>query len=358
MNSQQTLDALSPILPFYSCTIENCIVSQLGEGLINDTFLIKSPISQFVLQRINLHVFPKPELIANNAKLIHSHLSKKASSKSYPYSAIGHIKNSKDELLTFINDECWRAITYIPDTYTVNTIDNIQQASLVAKAFATFTAGLSDFDNKAIAETIPNFHCINTRISQFKAAFKNASPEKVTEASECITFINNNMTFIEHVNSVTKNLPRRVTHNDTKINNLLFCKNSNQPKAVIDLDTCMSGLLMNDFGDLVRTTCVNIDENNTNLSNMTLRLDFFDVIVKAYVSAFPNISQEEKESLIIGAKLLPFMLAIRFLTDYLNNNIYFHCEYDSQNLDRAKNQFKLFSLLNEKHDELIKIISE
>lgn len=354
---QKHLNALTSILPFYSCSIENCIVNQLGDGLINDTFLIKSPTSQFVLQRINLHVFPQPELIAQNAKLIHNHLTDKALSKNYPFNSIGHVKNSKGELLTYINDECWRAITYIPDTFTVNTIDNIQQASLVAKAFATFTANLCDFDSKTLADTIPNFHCINSRMSQFKKAFKNTTPEKIAEADLCITFINNNKNFIEHVNKATKNLPSRVTHNDTKINNLLFCKNTSKPKAVIDLDTCMSGLLMNDFGDLVRTTCVSIDENNTNLKNMTLRLDFFEVIVKAYINAFHDMSQEEKESLVIGAKLLPFMLAIRFLTDYLNNNAYFHSEYECQNLDRAKNQFHLFSLLNDRHDELIKIIS-
>jgi len=358
MITQKHLNILTPILPFYSCSIEDCIISKLGDGLINDTFLIKSPTSQFVLQCINLHVFPQPEFIAHNAELIHNHLNDKALYKNYPFISIGHIKNNEDKLLTYINNEYWRAITYVDNTYTVNTIDNLQQASLVAQAFATFTANLSDFDSKTLADTIPNFHCIKSRLLQFEKALKSATPEKIEEADLCITFINNNKDFIEHVNEITQILPSRVTHNDTKINNLLFCKNTNKPKAVIDLDTCMSGFLMNDFGDLVRTTCVNIDENNTNLKSMNVRLDFFEVITKSYINVFHDMSMEEKESLVIGAKLLPFMLAIRFLTDYLNNNVYFHSEYESHNLDRAKNQFQLFSLFNEKHDELMKIMTQ
>jgi Ser/Thr protein kinase RdoA (MazF antagonist) len=357
MISKTQIDALTPVLPFYFCTVQQCEITQLGNGLINDTYLITSLSTQFVLQRINLHVFPQPELIAHNAELIHQHLINTNNKTQYPFISIGHIKNIQDESLTLINNECWRAIDYVPGTFTINSIENTQQAEQAAQAFATFTESLSKFDATTLSETIPNFHRIDTRLTQLELAIKNSPKNRIDNAQTYISFINEHHNFVKQVNDISEILPIRVTHNDTKINNLLFDNVTKQAKAVIDLDTCMPGFLMNDFGDLVRTTCSNMDENAQNINEMVVRMNFFRSIAKAYLDVFKNnITEHEKESLVIGSQLLPFMLAIRFLTDYLNGNVYFHTDYEHQNLDRAKNQFRLFSLLKGKNKELLDIV--
>jgi len=360
MLSKNKINLVSQVLPYYQCTFENSTISPLGNGLINDTFLVKSSERCFVLQRINLHVFPEPELIAHNLELIHKHLSEKIAQHHYPYTSIGAISNVQGELLTIIDDHCWRALDYITETTTVDNIETTEQAQLVASAFATFSANLHDFDATQLKETIPNFHNINNRLTQLKLAIKNTSPLRKNAANQLIEFVESNQLFIERVNNISEQLPTRVTHNDTKINNLLLDKHSNQPKAIIDLDTCMPGYLMNDFGDLVRTTCANIDENATNIHDMEIDVDIFSVLAKSYIQAFTpyGISNREKDSLVIGTLLIPFMLAIRFLTDHLNGNVYFHCNYETQNLDRAANQFHLFSLLQEKNDELLAVVHQ
>ena len=359
MLSTTQINALTPVLPFYFCNINNSAINPLGNGLINDTYLVSSPNATFVLQQINLHVFPNPEMMVQNAELIHQHLLNKSSLAPYPLTSIGHIKNNNGNCLTVINDKCWRAIDYVADTYTINTIENTQQAAQAAEAFATFTANLSDFDATLLVETIPNFHKVNTRLKQLEQAIKGSNQLYRDKAQPFITFINSHLDFVKKVNELSKSLPTRVTHNDTKINNLLFCNISNKAKAVIDLDTCMPGFLMNDFGDLVRTTCTNIDENNKNIADMVFQLDFFKVITTAYLNVFKNnITHSEKESLVVGAQLLPYMLAIRFLTDYLNGSVYFHTEYEDQNIDRVKNQLHLFELIKSNQKELLKIVFE
>ncbi len=352
--------AITRVLPYYLNSTQNINVNTLGNGLINDTYLVESIEHSFVLQRINQHVFPTPQYIAQNAELIHEHLAQKIALSQYPFESIGHILNTQNKTLTFINNECWRAIDYIDNTYTVNAIENATQAKQVAQAFATFTATLSDFDATQLKETIPNFHNIESRLSQFHQALAQASTSKLATADSLISFVSENKSFVSHVNEISSKLPLRVTHNDTKINNLLFCKKTHQPKAVIDLDTCMPGFLMNDVGDLIRSTCPSVDENETNLSQMEIRLDVFETIVQSYIQSFESkgISVIEKESLVTGTLLLPFMLATRFLTDYLNGNVYFHTDYDTQNLDRAANQFHLFTLFKEKQTILRKLVHQ
>ena len=155
-----------------------------------------------------------------------------------------------------------------------------------------------------------------------------------------------------------KTLPVKVTHNDTKINNLLFSSNTHQAIAVIDLDTCMPGFLMHDFGDMVRTCCSNLPEDSTALDQMTIRLDIFSALAKGYISTLDkHISEIEKGSLLIGALLIPFMMAVRFLTDYIDGDNYFHIKHQEHNLERAKNQMQLFKLLSQQREQLDDIIA-
>jgi len=370
---------LANILPLYNCTLNNSHVTRIGNGLINDTFLVqpnnddeKDNFLPFILQRINTQVFSNPQAIVNNAKLIHQHLQVKVDQQLYLFNSMGHLPNIYQDYLSSVdsstnkNKTHWRALNYIPNSYSVEVINTTIQAELVANAFAHFSRTLSDIETHKLNETLPNFHNIDTRLAQLSSSLNtnflgtNTRKEKqikITKNQTLIDFVNNQKAFISHVNSLTKQLPIRVTHNDTKINNVLFSKLTLKPIAVIDLDTCMPGFLMNDFGDLVRTSCPNIDENSTNLTAMEIRLEIFLAIARGYINAFnESLSLIEKESLVIGVQLIPLMLGIRFLTDYFNGDVYFKTTYAEQNIDRAKNQFHLFSLLQSKHNELLNIV--
>jgi len=349
--------SLANVLKFYHQSPNTCTVTPIGNGLINKTYLVNTPERKFVLQCINTHVFPTPADVVHNAELIHQHLLQKIQSNTYPLQSIGLINNVNNNTLTYCDGNYWRALTYIENTITIEHIENTQQAEQVAHAFAQFSVNLSDINTANLIDTIPQFHHLTTRLKQFNTALNKATSTNKTQSNALISFIHSHQSFIDKVNNISKHLPIRVTHNDTKINNLLFCKQTHRATAVIDLDTCMPGFLMNDFGDLIRTCCPNIDENNTDLPSMNIRMELFEAITKGYIKAFNNtLTTLEKESLVVGCLLIPFMLAVRFLTDHLNGNVYFNTQYPKQNLDRAKNQFHLFSLLYKKQHELLNII--
>ncbi|GAA5139667.1 phosphotransferase enzyme family protein [Thalassotalea piscium] len=340
--------AINKVLPHYHCSLNNSTVAPLGNGLINSTFLVRSINGNFVLQKINPYVFSKPAEVINNAELINNHLLSKQAQGQYQLTPMRQIKNNLESVFSLVENEYWRAIEYIPNCYTVEVVETPEQAQQVANAFAKFTYALGDFPAHELTTIIPNFHSLNHRLLQLQTAVEKNSCDRLTLCSELVAFCFAQHQFIEQVATLEHNLPLRVTHNDTKINNLLFSANNNKPIAVIDLDTCMPGFIMHDFGDMVRTCCSNLPEDGTNLEKMQVREDILSALAQGYLGELDTkISVLEKQSLVIGAQLLPFMIGIRFLTDFIDGDKYFHTDYKSHNLDRAKNQIKLYSSLQE-----------
>jgi thiamine kinase-like enzyme len=347
---------LSQVLTHYRCSIDNCTVSPLGNGLINSTYLVcnDKAKSTFVLQRINKNVFKKPKDVIDNAELINKHLLAKKQKNLYSLSPIWQISTIDEQSLVIdAHNEYWRAIHYIPDCFSVEEVETPEQAKQVASAFAQFTSTLSDFPATSLTETIPDFHNLSKRINDLKTVIKADAKGRLSSCQPLVDFCFSAQTFIDEVEQLTQQLPIQVTHNDTKINNLLFCAKSNLPLAVIDLDTCMPGYLMHDFGDMVRTCCSNLPEDGTDLTKMKVRFDIYSALSQGYIEAFGNkMSEIERQSLVIGAQLLPFMLGVRFLTDYLDGDNYFHVEHESHNVERAKNQLNLYRLLHEDSEKL------
>lgn len=338
---------LNKILPHYHCSLNNSTVAPLGNGLINSTFLVRSINANFVLQKINQHVFTKPTDVVANAELINNHLLDKQAQGLYQLTPMRQIENIDKDVLSLVESEYWRAIEFIPNCYTVEAVDTPEQAQQVATAFAAFTYALTDFPAQELAVIIPNFHHLGHRLSQLKTAADN-NDKRLSLCSELLEFCLTQHEFINTVAKLEANLPVRVTHNDTKINNLLFCASNDNPIAVIDLDTCMPGFIMHDFGDMVRTCCSNLPEDGKNIEEMHIREDILSALAQGYLSELENqISDLEKQSLVVGAQLLPFMIGVRFLTDFIDGDNYFHTKYDMHNLDRAKNQIQLYSLLKE-----------
>lgn len=339
---------LNKVLPHYHCSLNNSTVSSLGNGLINSTFLVRSINASFVLQKINKHVFPQPLEVVNNAELINNHLLQKQAQSQYQLTPMRQLENSNKDVFSLVDNDYWRAIEFIPNCYTVEAVDTPDQAQQVATAFAKFSHALNDFPAEELSVIIPDFHNLAHRLQQLEDAAQKNSHHRLDECKELFNFCLAQHEFINNVATLESSLPLRVTHNDTKINNLLFNASNKSPIAVIDLDTCMPGFIMHDFGDMVRTCCSNLPEDGRNIEQMQVREDILLALAQGYMSELhQQMTELEKQSLVVGALLLPFMIGVRFLTDFLDGDNYFSTDHDMHNLERAKNQIQLYRLLNE-----------
>lgn len=357
MIPNQEKTALSFVIEEFGYTPKDCHVTSLGNGLINTTYLVKTNNECFVLQHLNKHVFKSPEQVTNNADYISQHLKTKHEKNQYALQPIWQHQTKSKQNHVNIDGEYWRSLHCIENCYTIETIENNEQAKLVANAFAQFTSALTDFDSKLLADIIPDFHNLSARLKQFESALKQASVERQQQAASIIGYIQSQQKLCDEVNDLNSVLPLRVTHNDTKINNLLFSYDSQKPKAVIDLDTCMAGYLMHDFGDMIRSCCSSIPEDSAEIATMSINFNTLTALSEAYLDGFSEtLSEIEHHSLITGVKLMPFMLSIRFLTDFLNGDQYFKTQYPEHNLVRAKNQMQLYTLFCQHHQQLTEII--
>jgi len=334
-------------------------LAPLGNGHINDTFKLVTATNSYVIQRINHEVFPDPVALCNNAQLINQHLSKQKLNNGYPLFVPQHLLTITGDSAVKIGENYWRIMEFIESSYTLESVTTPKQAALVAQAFAQFSHTLSQFPAKNLTLIIKDFHDISSRMTQLRQAVTNDLHGRLYDCKDVVDFCFSQQKFIEQVIEISNKLPVHVTHNDTKINNLLFSASSHQPCAVIDLDTCMPGLLMHDFGDMVRTCCSNLAEDDTDIDSMVLNLSIFEALIINYQDTFADsITESEKQSLIVGARLLPFIIGTRFLTDHLNGDKYFHTSRVNHNLDRAKNQLQLYKLITAAESNLQQFVKK
>jgi len=330
-----------------ACYLEvpcNATVTPLGNGHINQTLLVCHTQGKFVLQRINEHVFPRPEVVVNNALAIDTFLIEQA--KQYPFVSMTPKKSLNGRYLEKIDGQYWRAFSYINNCHSIESMSNVKQANQAAFAFATFSATLNDISPSALTPVIDKFHDLDSRIDQLNQSITKNKANRLTNAQSLVDQFLAQHEFVIQVTELVKQLPTRITHNDTKINNLLFDNTSGQPHAVIDLDTCMPGYLMHDFGDMVRTCCSSLAEDGTNLAQMTFKQDIYDALYQGYLQGTKGkMTALEVESLKWGGVLMPFIIGSRFLTDYLNGDHYFSVQHELHNLQRAANQFTFYQLL-------------
>jgi Ser/Thr protein kinase RdoA (MazF antagonist) len=342
------------IFPHYNIDFSQATAMPLGNGHINNTYKLSTPEHEFVLQKINHKVFTHPEQLCSNFQKISQHLLKQKHSADYPLNVPQLILSKDGKNTVKIGENYWRLMEYIEDSFTLEVVSSIKQAAFVARAFAQFTSALSDFPAGKLAVIIPDFHDINFRMCQLSEAVANNNEHRLADCQELVDFGFSQQRFVEQVIDISSKLPVRVTHNDCKVNNLLFSTKNDYPCAVVDLDTCMPGLLMHDFGDMVRTCCGNLTEDDANTEKMTLNVDIFKALSTNYQQVFGDkLSVLEKQSLLVGAKLLPFIMGTRFLTDHLNGDKYYQVNRTGHNLDRAKNQFQLYKLLSDTETELV-----
>lgn len=336
---------------------EIATMKPIGSGHINTTMLLTDEQHSVVVQKLNTDVFPNPEHLVANARAIEQHLTQKAESNAYDLKIIKHLPTTSGSFLVKINGEVWRALEFIGKSYSEDVVSCPEKAQTAANAFGQFAQALSDFDAQVLHHVIPDFHNLAMRIAAFNDKLEADSQNRAEKCQEEIAFCQAQFGLADELESIYGSIPLRPCHNDTKINNMLFCKETDGARSVIDLDTCMPGYWLFDFGDMVRTFCSPEEEDSTNLDNVRVREEIFAALVKGYVAPLENeLTPEEKQSFLLGAKVMPFMIGLRFLTDYLDGDNYFATKHSEHNLQRAKNQFKLYQDVVAKKALLEKLI--
>ena len=336
---------------------EKATMKPIGSGHINTTMLLTNKQHSVVVQKLNTDVFPNPEHLVANARAIEQHLTKKAESNAYDLKIIKHLPTTSGSFLVKINGEVWRALEFIGKSYSEDVVSCPEKAQTAANAFGQFAQALSDFDAQVLHHVIPDFHNLAMRIAAFNDKLEADSQNRAEKCQEEIAFCQAQFGLADELESIYGSIPLRPCHNDTKINNMLFCKETDGARSVIDLDTCMPGYWLFEFGDMVRTFCSPEEEDSTNLDYVRVREEIFAALVKGYVAPLENeLTPEEKQSFLLGAKVMPFMIGLRFLTDYLDGDNYFATKHSEHNLQRAKNQFKLYQEVVAKKALLEKLI--
>ena len=350
------MTAKDQVLSAYNLDSSELEIEKINNGLINSTWCIKNSHKYFILQKINHEVFKNPEAIASNIRLIATYLLQ----HDPGYLFIAPIKTkSNEEMVKIDGNGYFRLIPYVEGSYTINTVEKPQQAFEAAAKFGEFTKILSQFPVEKLKATIPDFHNLSLRYQQFKEALNTGNKGRLNQSSELIQFMEDNKNIVHIYENILHNpsFKLRVTHHDTKISNVLFNK-ENKGLCVIDLDTLMPGYFISDVGDMMRTYLSSVNEEEKDFSKIEVREEYFKSIWDGYMGQMKDeLNEEEKRHFIYAGKFMIYMQAIRFLTDYLNNDIYYGSKYEGQNFVRAGNQMELFKKLIEKEPILNSLIN-
>ena len=327
-------------------------------GHICDTYFVtcvsKKHSKRYVLQRINKNVFREPAALMQNISAVSDHIRKKVLAEGGdPERNCQNVIHAKDGKLFFCDEEgeYWRMYNFIEHTVNRQACESAEDFYRASYAFGVFQRRLGDFDASCLYEVIPNFHNTESRLADFeKAVEENRAGRRDTVQAE-IDFVRARIDYGTKITSRLHSveLPLRVTHNDTKLNNVMLDPDTGEGVCVIDLDTVMPGSSLYDFGDSIRFGATSAAEDETDLSRVYFRKDYFEACRNGFVAGCGDILTEaEKESLPDGALVITFETGVRFLTDYLNGDTYVKIAYPQHNLDRARNQFRLVADLEEK----------
>ena len=340
-----------------------------GSGHINDTFLTlvetSSGTKRFILQRINHQVFKQPDLLMENVARVcaHAHAKLSAAGAVDAYRRALRLIPTHQGKAWHVDaaSNRWRCYDFIEGATGHDVVRSPAQAEAAAKAFGAFQALLADLPGGRLHETIPDFHHTPSRFARFQAALAKDSHGRAAAAGPEIAFALARASEVSVVTDALRDgsLPERVTHNDTKLNNVLLDDMTQEGVCVIDLDTVMPGSALYDFGDLVRTSTSPAAEDETDLSKVTMQLPMFAALVRGYLaSAGSFLTSREKELLPFAGKLISFEIGLRFLTDWLEGDTYFKIKRPTHNFDRCRTQFKLVASIEEQLPAMREIVEQ
>lgn len=319
-------------------------VQENFSGHINHTYFIKSEKGHYVLQKINTNVFTAPEIIIDNMLAVAKHLEE----NNYSKPIIRPIKNQAGQYLTKHKGTCWRMIPFFEESQNFLKALNVQQVEAAAHCLGEFHAHTFSLDATAFEEPIADFINFQKRLNAFSHALNHCHIDRVDKAKNEIEFLQKHRHMVEDWIAIVDNdlLPMRMIHGDPKISNYLFTKDDAiEPLALIDWDTLMPGTILYDFGDMVRSFTNNKEEDDP-AGGEVFSISYFKALKRGFVSNLKDkLEPIEIQNLDNAGKVVIYVQAMRFLTDYLNGDIYFKTNRENQNLDRARNQINLLTEL-------------
>lgn len=332
---------LLKILENFSLAGKITDISPLNSGHINDTWKVSLNDKVFVLQKINKNVFKKPAEIMENARRVLSHLKKKKVFKKDL-----EILKTRDEKLFFIdrNGDYWRVYNFIENASSYDIVPSARHAFEGARGFGLFIKALADLPEPPLYEILPDFHNTAWRYENFLKALPAASEQRLKKAASLIadakklSFLKSKI--LDLLDS--GEIPLRVTHNDTKLNNALLDNDTLETVAIIDLDTLMPGSVLYDFGDYVRSAARIGAEDEADLSKVSFSQEFFEAALKGFLEAGKGLlNQAEIDNLPVSGAVITYEMGLRFLTDFLEGDIFYKTSHPEQNLHRCAVQFKI-----------------
>lgn len=326
--------------------LQHAQVQPFGSGLINHTWLVRAGQDRFILQRINTHVFKNPEAIASNIECIGSYL--KQTQPDYYF--VDPVRAQNGATCLQLPDGWFRLFPFVPHSHTIDVVTTTEEAFEAAAQFGRFTSVLRNFNVDELQTAVPQFHNLDLRYQQFLQALQQPPSQRHEAAADVIDYLQQQQPIVETFRALQMrpDFRQRVTHHDTKISNVLF-NEENKGICVIDLDTVMPGYFISDIGDMMRTYLSPVSEEEQDFSKIEIRDAFFYAIAKGYLQQMQHeLSAAELEHFVYAGKFIIYMQALRFVTDYLNNDSYYGQKYEGHNLVRAGNQVALLKKLIEK----------
>ncbi len=336
-----------------------------GSGHINDTFKVNfadalGQPKRYIAQRINHRIFKNVPALMENVRRVTEHLAKKSGSSSRQLTLIP--TRTGDSYARDGHDGWWRFYDFIEAAHTVDRVTNEDQAREAAKAFGDFQAELADLPGGRLQETIPNFHHTRSRFEDFRRAVAEDIMGRAGEVQVDIDFAFSREADADVLLNLLAQgeVSERVTHNDTKINNVMLDDVTHRAIAVIDLDTVMPGLPLYDFGEMMRTSASSTLEDDPDARKMHLELPLFRVLVQGYLSSGVGavLNATERAHLGFAGKLMSYENGLRFLTDYLQGDTYYKIQHPQHNLDRCRTQFALVRSIEAQTDAIDRILTE
>jgi len=340
-----------------------------GNGHINDTFKVTFSMAgasvHYLLQRINHQIFKDPPALMDNILRVTNHLRMKLTK-----SGLADVtRHSLCVVMTRDAKPCygdsagnwWRMYLFVEGAVTYDKVESVRQAYEAARAYARFQSMLADLPPPRLHETIPNFHNTPLRLKALQEVIQRDPCNRAAEVKNEIAFVERRTAMCGRLldRFARGEIPERITHNDTKFNNVMLDEKTWEGVCVVDLDTVMPGLALYDFGDLVRSGTASAPEDEQDLRNVRMRIEMFEALASGYLSeASGFLNAAERVELVFSARLITLMIVMRFLTDYLQGDTYFKIKRPSHNIDRCRGQFKMVESMEAQAETMERIVQD
>jgi hypothetical protein len=358
---------LSEIFSKFIKNREISYVSRIGSGHINDTYLLKTSDgshSGYVIQRINHHIFKNVEGLMSNIRFVTEHIASNYEHAGVEdaYKRVLKFYTCTDNKNFYMDDDgnYWRCCNYISDTISYDVVTDHDLAYKGGELIGKFQNQLSSLYAGLLVDTIPKFHDLEWRWENFQKAVENDPVNRLVSVKKEIEFAYKRYPELVILTRDVRSgkLPIRITHNDTKFNNLLF-STEGEALCVIDLDTVMPGTVLHDFGDAIRSACNTAGEDEPDISKIGFNMDIFAAFTKGYLSEASHfLMVHERNNLVLSCRFMTFIMGLRFLTDYLEGDTYYKIKHYKHNIERCRAQFKLIECIEDEKEPMERIIDE